>query len=235
MNTPSMEMKNCTYNPRNKITSVNAVHIVLEELISGGLTLEDIIACYVSRRMSPLLRWTHKICQMSGPMDPTRHSSFELSPANILRRVKDICKTAQTEFAWGLEPYSQDRPAPVVLVSNVNSFSLQKFSFQGYENSKITIALDRTVPDPEDPDHDDKMPKNTRAGLAVGKTSSRHSIKDWSDDDSDRDCQMLLDPMPLAFSFLAMPTSGIPDSEVVDATPLNQGLIGKCASKKQGV
>jgi hypothetical protein len=51
---------------------------------------------------------------------------------------------------------------------------LQKFSFQDMENSRIKIAADRTVPDPEDPDHEDKLPKNTRA---AGKaSSSRHSI-----------------------------------------------------------
>jgi hypothetical protein len=56
---------------------------------------------------------------------------------------------------------------------------LQKFSFQDLENSRITIAPDRTVPNPEDPDHEDKMPKNTRAASVVGKTStSRHSIQD---------------------------------------------------------
>jgi hypothetical protein len=47
-------------------------------------------------------------------MGPTQHSTHELSPADILRRVKDIYKTAQNVFAWGLEPYSQDRPAPTV-------------------------------------------------------------------------------------------------------------------------
>jgi hypothetical protein len=53
----------------------------------------------------------------------------------------------------------------------------QKFSFQDMENSQIKIAADRTVPDPEDLDHKDKMPKNTRATSAAGKaSSSRHSI-----------------------------------------------------------
>jgi hypothetical protein len=51
---------------------------------------------------------------MSGAMDPTGHSTHKLSPADILRWVKDICKTVQTVFAWGLEPYSQDHPAPMV-------------------------------------------------------------------------------------------------------------------------
>jgi hypothetical protein len=150
-------------------------------------------------------------------MDPTRHSTHELSPADILRRVKDICKTAQTVFGWGLEPYSRDRPAPTVnhltlvdisvhsptylLSRYIHALSdisftpvysllllrfltnflspLQKFSFQDLENSRITIAPDRSVPDPEDPDHEDKMPKNTRAASATGKTSSCwHSIQD---------------------------------------------------------
>jgi hypothetical protein len=42
---------------------------------------------------------------------------------------------------------------------------MQKFSFQDMENCRIKIAADRTVADPEDPDHEDKLPKNTRAVL----------------------------------------------------------------------
>jgi hypothetical protein len=106
------------------------------------------------------------------------------------------------------------------------------------ENSRIIIAPDRTVLDLEDPDHEDKMPKNTHTTSVVGKaSSSRHSIQDWSDDDSDRECMMYLDPMPLAYAFPTMPSSAIPDEEVVDATPLNQGppSTGARAGQKWGV
>jgi hypothetical protein len=92
------------------------------------------------------------------------------------------------------------------------------------------IAADRTVPDPEDPDHEEKLPKNTRAASAVGKaSSSRHSTQDWSEDDSDDEILMYYDPIPLAYAFpttphaYTMPSSAIPDEEVIDATPLNQG------------
>jgi hypothetical protein len=115
---------------------------------------------------------------------------------------------------------------------------LQKFSFQDIENARIIIAPDRIVPDPEDPDHEDKMPKNTCAASATGKaSSSRHSIQDWSDDDSDGDCRMYLDPMPLAYAFPIMPSSVIPDDEVVDVAPLNQGppSTGARAGRKRGV
>jgi hypothetical protein len=111
---PPNEMKNWTYNPKNTVGAVNALHRVKGELRDAGLTPEDIIAYFISRRVSPLQRRSHKICQMSGAMDPNRHSTHELSPADILRWVKDICKTPQTVFAWGLEPYSRDRPAPMV-------------------------------------------------------------------------------------------------------------------------
>jgi hypothetical protein len=68
---------------------------------------------------------------------------------------------------------------------------MQKFSFQAMENSRITIAADRTVADPEDPDHWDKLPRSTRAAAATGKASSpRQSTQDWSEHDSDEEILM---------------------------------------------
>jgi hypothetical protein len=113
------------------------------------------------------------------------------------------------------------------------------------ENSRIKIAADRTTADVEDPDHWDKLPRNTRAAAASGKgSSSRHFTQDWSDDDSDEDCRMFICPTPLAYAFpetpayaFPMPSSAIPDDMVVDAAPLNQGppSTGGRASRKRGV
>jgi hypothetical protein len=111
---PPLAMKNWTYNPKSSVTATNALDRVKVDLRDAGLTPQDLVACFISRRISPLQRRSHNICQMSGPMDPTRHSTHELTSANILRRVKDICKSSQATFAWGLEPYSRDRPAPTV-------------------------------------------------------------------------------------------------------------------------
>jgi hypothetical protein len=68
---PPFEMKNWTYNPKNTVGPVNALHRVKGELRDAGLTPQDIVACFISRRVSPLQRRSHKICQMSGAMDPT--------------------------------------------------------------------------------------------------------------------------------------------------------------------
>jgi hypothetical protein len=113
-------------------------------------------------------------------------------------------------------------------------FPCRNSAFQDKENAKITIAPDCTISDPEDPDSKDKMPKNTRAGSAVGKTSSRHPIQDWSNDDSDED-YMYLNLKPLAFAFPASPTSGISEDKVVNAEPLSQGTQGTHVSRKQGI
>jgi hypothetical protein len=123
---------------------------------------------------------------------------------------------------------------------------MQKFSFQDMENSRIKIAADRTVADAEDPDHWDKLPRNTHVASATGKaSSSRHFTQDWSDDDSDEDCRMFICPTPLAYALpetplayaFPMPSLVIPDDMVVDAAPLNQGppSTGGRVGRKRGV
>jgi hypothetical protein len=82
---PPLAMKNWTYNPKNSVVPANALDRVKVDLRDAGLTPQDLVACFISRRVSPLQRRPHKICQMSGPMDPTRHSTHELTPADILR------------------------------------------------------------------------------------------------------------------------------------------------------
>jgi hypothetical protein len=47
-------MKNWTYNPKNTVGPVNALHRVKGELRDAGLMPQDIIACFISRRVSPL-------------------------------------------------------------------------------------------------------------------------------------------------------------------------------------
>jgi hypothetical protein len=46
---PPNEMKNWTYNPKNMVGTVNALHRVKGELHDAGLTPENIIACFISR------------------------------------------------------------------------------------------------------------------------------------------------------------------------------------------
>ena len=76
---------------------------------------EDLITTFISRRVSPLQRRVHKICHMSGHLDPTRTSTFELTKAAIRWRVKAIATVRMSEkWTWGLEPYSRSNLPPAV-------------------------------------------------------------------------------------------------------------------------
>ena len=105
---PPTVQHNWGYNPKDRIAEVNSIYQVVEQLKDEGLTGDDLVATFISHRV-------HKICHMSGPMDPTRTSTHELTKAQIWRRVKANTKTQLTaEWEWGMEPYSRTKLPPVV-------------------------------------------------------------------------------------------------------------------------
>ena len=115
---------NWRYNPKEKVAEVNAVHELLPRLKEAGLTGEDLVTTFISRRVSPLQRRVHKICHMSGPLDPTRTNTFELSKDAIWRCVKVIATVRMTpDWEWGLEPHRRSNLPPSV--SNTEYFLTQ--------------------------------------------------------------------------------------------------------------
>ena len=55
------------------------------------------------------------MCYMSGAQDACRHSTFELSKAAVLRRLKLLIKTSlKPEWEFGLAPFSRDNHIPNV-------------------------------------------------------------------------------------------------------------------------
>jgi hypothetical protein len=84
---------NWGYNPKtnNPATEVNMLLQFLRTCITRDrLTGADLICTFFSRRVLPLQRRTHKICYMSGRLDPTRTSKVQLSSDNVARRVNHI-------------------------------------------------------------------------------------------------------------------------------------------------
>ena len=112
---PPTAQLNWGYNPTDTVTEVNQIHRVVAQLGKEGMTADDLLATFISRRVSPLQRRVHKICHMSGPLDPTRTSTFELDKAKIRRRVKAIARTKMPEeWEWGKEPHSRSNLPPQV-------------------------------------------------------------------------------------------------------------------------
>lgn len=90
-------------------TELSMVHQCLEDFLKEGLTPDDLLRTFISRRVCPLQDRVHKICHMGGLQDPTRVSPFPLSNAEIRRRVKAIAKTSMTDkWVWGKKPHDRN-------------------------------------------------------------------------------------------------------------------------------
>jgi hypothetical protein len=75
----------------------------------------DLMAAFISRRVLLLQRWVHKMCYMSGRLDPTRTSKVQLSKLAIARRVNFVSQAHLPEnWDWGMEPFSREDPPPLV-------------------------------------------------------------------------------------------------------------------------
>src|SRR4051812_41624245 len=45
----------------------------IAELMAGGLRAADLVATWICRRVLPLQRWCHRMCDMSKRLDVTAH------------------------------------------------------------------------------------------------------------------------------------------------------------------
>jgi hypothetical protein len=110
---------NWLYNPKQSDKETNRIFQYIEGLQEDHEPKADnIVRTFITRRVLPLQRRVHKICQMSGPLDPTRISTFELSKSDVVVKVKAIAKTKMPiDWNWGLEPFSRANPPPNVRAS----------------------------------------------------------------------------------------------------------------------
>jgi hypothetical protein len=87
----------------------------LNTLKESGLSAEDILFALVEHRVLPLQWRSHKICWMSGNMDPTRTSIIVLNKKDILQWVRAIAKyQLEDDWSFGLEPYNRTKLLPRV-------------------------------------------------------------------------------------------------------------------------
>jgi hypothetical protein len=76
-----------------------------------NICADDIVHTFVSRRVLPLQRRAHKICQLTRQFDPTRITTFPLSKFDVVAKAKQICKTNMpVDWKWGMQPQSCQRP-----------------------------------------------------------------------------------------------------------------------------
>ena len=102
---PTTEL-NFRYYPAGTFSEIQIMHEALEDLLEKNLCTDDLLWVFVCRQVSPLQRRVHKICHMSGLLDPTRISKHDLTRASIKRRVNAIAYTEMSDkWRWGVEPF----------------------------------------------------------------------------------------------------------------------------------
>jgi hypothetical protein len=113
---PPTQRTNWLYDPKDFNTEVVQVVEAIKELKDEGMTADDLLATFISRRVCPLQRRPHKMCFMSGRHDPCQITTFELSKMEVYRRVKAISKTdlPDGEWEWGRSPHDREDRAPDV-------------------------------------------------------------------------------------------------------------------------
>ncbi|KAE8776051.1 hypothetical protein D1007_51386 [Hordeum vulgare] len=88
----------------------------LDILRESGLLGHDLLATMVVRRILPLQRRPHLVCQMSSRLDPCRVSIKRFTPGAVARRVNQMSTARMDEggeWTWGMSPFNRAHPPPM--------------------------------------------------------------------------------------------------------------------------
>ncbi|KAK1631594.1 hypothetical protein QYE76_005909 [Lolium multiflorum] len=106
-------MTNWMHHPKDDKESKRVALFVEKSREETNLCADDIIRLFLSRRVLPLQRRTHKMSQISGLRDSTRITTFSLRPGDLVLKAKQICRnTLRADGKYGLKPYSRSDPPP---------------------------------------------------------------------------------------------------------------------------
>ncbi|KAE8784237.1 hypothetical protein D1007_42155 [Hordeum vulgare] len=98
---------NCAAKTPKPIAEVAQICAYLEILEKGGLLGRDQLTTMVARRILPLQRRPHLVCQMSGRHDPCKMSTKRFTPGAVARRVNLIFTAHMDDngnWLWGMTP-----------------------------------------------------------------------------------------------------------------------------------
>ena len=115
---PPPSQHNWSEKPGDDDTDLDQQMERIAELMGEGLVAADLVAGWLCRQVLPLQRRCHRICDMSGRLDPTRISTFQMDLEDVLHRMKMITDLkVDDSFDFGLKPYNRRQPPPVVCSS----------------------------------------------------------------------------------------------------------------------
>ena len=98
-------------------TDVDKMLERLEELFTKeGLTTRDVTLCWLYNRITPLQAWLHKICFLSGRLDPTRLTWKRWKLESLNGWLRHVAKEKRVAENWKYSnaPYTRRKRAPQV-------------------------------------------------------------------------------------------------------------------------
>ncbi|KAK1608457.1 hypothetical protein QYE76_032130 [Lolium multiflorum] len=103
---------NWSYQPGTNHIETNRIVRFMEQLMKDtNICSDDIIRTFISRRVLPLQRRSHKISEMCGPRDPTKITGLPLSKEDVVLKARQICQTDMPmDWEWGFLPLSSTNP-----------------------------------------------------------------------------------------------------------------------------
>ncbi|KAE8812376.1 hypothetical protein D1007_10741 [Hordeum vulgare] len=157
----------------------------LDILGKSGLLGRDLLATMVVRRILPLQRRPHLVCEMSGRLDPCQLSTKRFTPGAVARRV-NLISTARMdeggEWTWGMSPFNRAHPPPMM--------------FKTLQGSLRQPAPDVEVSDTSEMEDEGAMEPRSDSSAGSGDPLEsegtepsgeypRHAVADWTDDDEE--------------------------------------------------
>ncbi|KAI5005382.1 hypothetical protein ZWY2020_032625 [Hordeum vulgare] len=155
----------------------------LNILAKSGLLGRDLLTTMVARRILPLQRRTHLVCQMSDRHDPCRLPTKRFTPGAVARRVNliSIARMDESgEWTWGMSPFNRAHPPPM-LFENLQG-SLRPSAPDVDVSDALEIEDEGVIESHSDSSAGSENPLELE-GIEPSGEYARPSVADWTDDD----------------------------------------------------
>ncbi|KAE8772900.1 hypothetical protein D1007_55038 [Hordeum vulgare] len=171
-----------TPKPHPEVALIRAHLDILRE---SGLLSRDLLATMVVRRILPLQRRPHLVCQMSGRLDPCRLSTKRFTPGAVARRVNLISTARMDEggdWTWGMSPLNRAHPPPMMFKTLQGSL---RQTAPDVEASGASEMEDEDAMEPRSDSSAGSEDPLESEGTEPSGEYPRHALADWTDDDEE--------------------------------------------------
>ncbi|KAE8821692.1 hypothetical protein D1007_00098 [Hordeum vulgare] len=145
---PPMVKKNWQAKYLKPIVKVAQIGVYLKSLKACGLLGRDLLTTMMTRRILPLHRRPHLICQISGRHDPCRLSTKNFHADAVAKNVNQISSANMNEggdWEWGLVPYDRAHPPPM-LFENLQGLNLPALDVETSDLPEEALELEGSEP-----------------------------------------------------------------------------------------